>query len=673
MSDRAESIANALGAAKKTPGGYICRCPCHDDRAASLSLTVGPKGGIVLNCFAGCKWQDIKAEIIRLGLIDKPTPDNGASNAPVRKDKYAGAKFYVYKDIVGNTLCRKVKLPDKKMWFERLDGSGVGAKWIPGLAGMVVPLYNLQAVLAADLVYLCEGEKDAETLIERGLIATTNHAGAKSWASHLTDQLKGKSIIIIPDNDDAGKKRVQILAKNLQPVAKELRVFMPDGVPEHGDITDWVNKGGNVNEIFEKSTAIQSKTPAKKAPREDYYALFDRVWNNPRKCIFDHKLMYWDAQEQLWHPCINQLEIVQSEAIVENEEKGREAKFVVNHIEKHFRVYEAGHEPELLVDIPDWDGEDRISAMAYLVKLNQDAGITETAWSELLKEWCALCFERLYNPKIQNRILILQGPQGIGKDTWTDMLLDGLGQYCVPLSVVGSDKDTFLSLHDGLVMKISEFDKTSKTEVSTLKDLITAPKTKLRGAYERDRKTRHSRCSFISSANVKDILRDSTGNRRYLIIEVEAIQYAYEGWSDEKIHAWQMQCLAEMKHLAECHYRASVESSRQMRDYLEGKTPSDLADDAIEVFVKRYRESGMLGSGDIEVSPNDSKVLEIIAAIAKDFGVKPRTIRALITNQLLVQRRIGGTRFRVLRVPGAVDREQKAQESQSAEADPLQF
>lgn len=633
----AESIANSLGGKKSTPEGYVCKCPCHDDRAASLSLK-DTEAGLLVNCFAGCEWKDIKAELDRRGLL--PSSKLPAKSKPQNK-------YYEYKDIAGNTLCRKVKTPEKKMWFERLDGN----IWRPGLAGMVVPLYNLPAVLSAEIVYLVEGEKDAETLIAAGLCATTNHAGAGSWAPHLSDSLKGKTVIIIPDNDEPGRKRVRIVAKALQGFVKELRVFIPDNVPEHGDITDWYNAGNDCSKIFERSTVIEKRKESKNAPIEDYFELFESVWDGPRKCLFSEKLMRWSTDGEFWTPCVNSIGLVKSAALVQNE--SREAKFSVSAIEHHFVAFEASKPPELLVDIPEWDGQERIAAMATLMQLRPEAGISGLAWAELLMEWCALCFERLHNPRVQNRILILQGPQGIGKDTWTDMLVDGLGQFCVPLNVVAGDKDTFLSLHDGLVMKISEYDKTSKTEVSTLKDMITTPKTMLRGAYERERRLRHARCSFISSANVKDLLRDHTGSRRYMIIEIESIQYAYDGWSHEKIKEWQLQCLAEMQHLASIKYRASADSWRQMREYLDGKTPTDLVKDAIELFSQRLRKDNAIafGNDEIRIAPNDERAVAIVGTISKELGMKFGTIKNMLNSELLKQVRVGKDRARVWVIP----------------------
>jgi len=645
---RLEVIAHALGGAAATPTGYLCKCPCHDDASASLSLTESHSGEIILNCFAGCDWKLVKKELQSRGLIDTTIPGNVSRPLSIGRGLAEGTKYYVYKDIVGNVLCRKVKLPNKKMWFERFERG----QWIPKLAGMVVPLYNLSSVLAADLVYLCEGEKDAETLISAGLVGTTSHSGAGSWLDLHTKQLEGKTVILIPDNDDPGRKRVSLVSRKLAGHVKELRVFVPDGVPDHGDVTDWVQNGGNPAEILAKSAVVEARKNSKTASRFDYYALFDTVFDNPRKCIFAEKLMCKETSSGLWNPAINELDRVKSEALYRNESS--DVKFKVGDVAYHFAQYQFMKEPEFLVDIPPWDGEDRISAMAYLMTLRKSAGVSVASFSELLKEWCGLVFQRLYDPMIQNRILVLQGGQGVGKDTWTNMLVGGLGQFCVSLNVVGDDKDTYLSLNRGLVMKISEFDKTSRTEVSTLKDLITSPDSNVRAPYDRDSKMRLNRCSFISSANAEQLLRDSTGNRRFLILEVVNIQYAYAGWDKERVKDWQMQCLAEMIHLAECKYTASESAWREMRDYIESKTPEDFIDDIAEHFLqafKAYEACSML-SVKSEIMASDAVVRDICSTIARQHGVKLTTVRAAIQTRFGVRKRMGEERVRVLRLPG---------------------
>jgi hypothetical protein len=49
-----ESVARRLGGAGKAGGGWSCRCPAHDDRTPSLSLSLGEGGRLLWHCFAGC-------------------------------------------------------------------------------------------------------------------------------------------------------------------------------------------------------------------------------------------------------------------------------------------------------------------------------------------------------------------------------------------------------------------------------------------------------------------------------------------------------------------------------------------------------------------------------------------------------------------------------------------
>lgn len=264
-------------------------------------------------------------------------------------------------------------------------------------------------------------------------------------------------------------------------------------------------------------------------------------------------------------------------------------------------------------------------------------------------------FQRLHNPMVQNKILVLQGGQGIGKDTWISMLVDGLGQFSIPLAVIKEDKDTYLNLHRGLVMKISEFDKTARAEVSTLKDIITAPSTNLRAPYDKDSKVRMSRCSFISSANVEDLLRDYTGNRRFLIFEIESIKYEYEKWSEADKREWQLQCLAEMRQLAADNYTALESSVNEMREYIETWTPTDPAEDAAGRFIQIIKGQQGEVEWDIaqDLNPTDDRVVDAINTISKELGLRWRAVSSMLRRKLGVKRRVGGARTWVYRIPKA--------------------
>ena len=56
---------NHFQGVKKTGNGWLARCPAHDDKQASLSISIGEDGRILLKCFAGC---DVQSIVNALGL-----------------------------------------------------------------------------------------------------------------------------------------------------------------------------------------------------------------------------------------------------------------------------------------------------------------------------------------------------------------------------------------------------------------------------------------------------------------------------------------------------------------------------------------------------------------------------------------------------------------------------
>jgi hypothetical protein len=78
----ARAITKALGGMWSGSYGLV-RCPAHDDRKPSLKVSDDPdkRDGIDLHCFAGCSWQDVKAELARQGLIDRVDRTSGPADA----------------------------------------------------------------------------------------------------------------------------------------------------------------------------------------------------------------------------------------------------------------------------------------------------------------------------------------------------------------------------------------------------------------------------------------------------------------------------------------------------------------------------------------------------------------------------------------------------------------
>jgi hypothetical protein len=121
------------------------------------------------------------------------------------------------------------------------------------------PLYRFPDLNGADRVYVVEGEKAADAAARIGLTATTSVHGAKS--PHKTDwqPLAGKEVVILPDNDEAGRNyadNVATILGKLMPPAR-VKIVALDDLPDGGDIVDWVDAHGDAAEPDELRRQVQ--------------------------------------------------------------------------------------------------------------------------------------------------------------------------------------------------------------------------------------------------------------------------------------------------------------------------------------------------------------------------------------------------------------------------------
>ena len=152
---------------------------------------------------------------------------------------------YDYKDETGQLLYEVVRYEPKDFRQRRPDGSG---GWIWNLQGVRRVLYRLQELLQAspeEWIFIVEGEKDVDRLYDAGLVATTCAMGAVKWGDDYSEFLNDRSkVAIIPDNDDAGRRHAKKVAESLADAGVKTRIIELLGVPEKGDVSDWLNAGG---------------------------------------------------------------------------------------------------------------------------------------------------------------------------------------------------------------------------------------------------------------------------------------------------------------------------------------------------------------------------------------------------------------------------------------------
>ena len=229
-------------------GGWSACCPAHEDRNPSLHLWIGRRGELVARCMSnkGCTWRGI-AE----ALGTRPAewwPSRQEDDLAKRKRRLPIAEIertYDYLDEDGTLLfqCVRYRRPAQPRFRQRRPLPG--GRWSWSLEGVPMVLYNLPEILSRTQqpVIVVEGEKDAETLRLLGLVGTTSPCGSSAWRPEYARWLKGRRVVVLPDNDEPGRRYAASVAGScLAHGVSSIRVVQLPGLEPGGDVTDWVDE-----------------------------------------------------------------------------------------------------------------------------------------------------------------------------------------------------------------------------------------------------------------------------------------------------------------------------------------------------------------------------------------------------------------------------------------------
>lgn len=244
---------------------WMAECPTHQDGTQSLSVAKGRDERVLLNCHAKCPTAAILAAIgLTMGdLFPAGLEAQRAPAPPTTTRTLSLVKSYDYTDAAGTLLfqaCRFLDSATGKKTFRQRRRVGDG-RWEYALGDVELVLYRLPDVIAAvesgRPVFVVEGEKDADALAELGYTATTCPMGAGKWRESMSDVLAGAEVVILPDNDQPGKAHAEQVAASLVARDATVRVVNLPGLPEKGDVSDWLDAGGNLDTLSE----LIGKTP----------------------------------------------------------------------------------------------------------------------------------------------------------------------------------------------------------------------------------------------------------------------------------------------------------------------------------------------------------------------------------------------------------------------------
>ena len=174
--------------------------------------------------------------------------------------------------------------------------------------------------------------------------------------------------------------------------------------------------------------------------------------------------------------------------------------------------------------LPEWDGTDRVSALARRVS-------DDPVWVNGFHRWMlglsAQWMQFRSDTNSTNRAnsvapLLVSSRQGLGKSTFCRLLMpDVLKAYYTESYDLGSPASAEAKLAACGLINLDEFDKLSASKMPLLKNLMQASALNIRKAYKRSASALPRIASFIGTSNREDLLVDRTGSRRFLCVSLE--------------------------------------------------------------------------------------------------------------------------------------------------------
>ncbi|MBW1716554.1 MAG: AAA family ATPase [Deltaproteobacteria bacterium] len=276
---------------------FKARCPFdgHEDINASFNFSnqtgqyfchgCGKKGDAI-HFYAKINSLDTKRDFGK--ILKGIASDFGI---PYEEQKAHIEKTYDYTDAEGNLLFQVVRMNPKDFRQRRPGNNG---NWIWDLKGVERILYRLSQVVNAQEVLIVEGEKDADTLADLGLIATTCPMGAKKWRPEYNEYLKGKDVVLIPDNDNEGREHMTQVGASLHGLVRSLKLIELPDLPSKGDVSDFIAKFDDKEDAKEKLSIMIDGAGPYKPPKiatiEDVILQakdFSTLELPPKKCLLN--------------------------------------------------------------------------------------------------------------------------------------------------------------------------------------------------------------------------------------------------------------------------------------------------------------------------------------------------------------------------------------------------
>jgi hypothetical protein len=177
-------------------------------------------------------------------------------------------------------------------------------------------------------------------------------------------------------------------------------------------------------------------------------------------------------------------------------------------------------------NLPTYDEKtDYINELANTITTTK-----QDLWQQCFKKWLVAMVGCVLDDKVINHtVIVFSGKQGLGKTTWVEKLVPKpLKEYLFSGTINPNNKDTLVQLAECMLINLDELENLNRSEIGSLKEIITKTQIRMRKAYGHNNETMPRRASFAGSVNTVQFLNDSTGSRRFLCFELEGIKYQHD-------------------------------------------------------------------------------------------------------------------------------------------------
>jgi len=173
-----------------------------------------------------------------------------------------------------------------------------------------------------------------------------------------------------------------------------------------------------------------------------------------------------------------------------------------------------------------WDEKERIDTILIDFFGAEDTVYTREATRKALVGAVA----RIFKPGIKfDLVLTLVGKQGTGKSTFVKKLG---GQWFSDTFMTVQGKEALEQIQGAWLIEMAELAGLRKAEVESIKHFISKQEDQFRPAYARTSETFPRQCVFFGTTNSKDFLRDPSGNRRFLPVDIDPEKAIYDLFTD---------------------------------------------------------------------------------------------------------------------------------------------